>query len=81
VNFDEDGHSPRSVHACECEDSIEMRTLPSPEGSNPTALFFEALYTLASLIVTLPAYLAMSVALALAFYIRCAGVLLSPEAD
>lgn len=81
MNFDEGGHGPWSVHARECEDSFEMRILPSPEGSNPTAQFFDSLYTLGMVIVALPAYLAMSVALALALYIRCAGVLFSTEAD
>ena len=81
MNFDKGGAAPRLVPTRECEDSIETRTLPSPEGSNPTAQFFDALYTLASLVVAVPAYLALSVALALAFYVRCAGVLVSPEAD
>jgi hypothetical protein len=45
--------------------------------SDFTAELGNALYTLVSLAVALPAYLLLSVALAVAFYIRCAGALLS----
>lgn len=76
MNCDEGGHGPQLVRASEDPDSIEARILPSPDALDTTAQFFEALYLLASLIVALPAYLAMSIALALAFYIRCAGLLL-----
>lgn len=74
VNSRKDG---RTVAVRECRDSFEASLLPSPEGSDPTADFLDAVYTLAYTIIMLPAYLALSVALAVAFYIRCAGVLLT----
>lgn len=77
VKFKQSERDAKTVHAWQHPASFEAQLLPPPEGSNPTAEFLQALYTLASVIVTLPAYLALSVALAVAFYIRCAGVLLT----
>lgn len=77
VNSRKGGRAGRTVAAWECPDSFEAGLLPPPEGSNPTKDFLDALYTLTYTIVMLPAYLVLSVALALAFYIRCAGVLLT----
>lgn len=77
MNLDE--HGQDAVDAQARVRSFEALLLPSPEGSNPTLQFFDALCLLASLIVALPAYLAMSVALVIAFYIRCAGVLLGAD--
>jgi hypothetical protein len=78
VNFKEDGLDVRAVQTWQHLDSPEVRVLPA-QSSNPTAEFLYALFTLVTLIVTLPACLALSVALAVALYIRCAGVLLSPN--
>ena len=77
VNSDEGGEGSCPIAGQERESFIDRWTLPPPGASNPTAQFFDALYMLASVIVALPAYLAMSLALALACYVRCAGVLLA----
>jgi hypothetical protein len=77
VNLEQSDRNPISSGLFKRRAGIELRhVLPSPSGSDPTAEFIEAVCTLASLVVALPVFLVMSMALALAIYVRCAGVLL-----
>lgn len=50
--------------------------VPAPINADPTADVLEAAMAAIYLIVSIPAYLLVGVALAAALYVRCAGVLL-----
>jgi hypothetical protein len=62
------------------EDCIELhRPWPGAVSQNITADLLEVASTVVYVVLSIPLYLVASVALALALYVRCAGVLLFAE--
>ncbi len=66
-----------SVEAVVREDYVELdRLWPGAVNRNLTADLLEVAQTALYMVISVPLYLVASIALALALYVRCAGVLL-----
>jgi len=69
-----------SVEAVVREDYVELSRLwPGAVNRNLTADLLEVAQTALYMLISVPLYLVASLALALALYVRCAGVLLHAD--